>query len=374
MSRDAMIVDQRLAAHLKGLSQVFLYITDACDLHCQHCLNKPFLKSAREVELDNAMRLLTVFRRLGAFKLTLIGGEPTMYGRDCEWMPLRKLLVEARDVGYSYIRMDTNGRFPMKFLELPEVRLFDELTFSIDGACSREHDLLRGRGAFGKTIERLRGAAAAGYRVQITCCMHNGMTQGSDVDHALERMIRFAEREGASQVNFHPLFKVGAKRDSWTGDTEIAPRDWMMGYEVIRRRVEQGAYSIDVRLPQRFVSVKEHRRRAEYFDYCPVRDGERVLIHPDGSLRICALNIGAKSRIGYFDREAMLWEEEHNELEACLATSGCANQRGVPDGTCALCMSFKPRQVEPVWNRIRSTEPAEPGRTEDGRADCAATG
>jgi hypothetical protein len=53
--------------------------------------------------------------------------------------------------------------------------------------------------------------------------------------------------------------------------------EWMETFTEIRGKIERGAYRIGVRLPQCFVSKQEFAEKPEYYGYCPVKLGERVM-------------------------------------------------------------------------------------------------
>src|ERR1043166_8760271 len=78
----SIAVEPRFAEHFQNLQQVFLYITDECNLSCVQCIYKPSItyQIERSIKPETVRDLLHVFRNLGAYKLTLLGGEPTLYG------------------------------------------------------------------------------------------------------------------------------------------------------------------------------------------------------------------------------------------------------------------------------------------------------
>ena len=117
-----------------NLRQVFLYLIDDCNLRCVQCLYKLdicFQVEKKEIAFEDAVKLISDFREMGAVKLTLMGGEPTLY------KPLLKLIKKAKELGYEHIRIDTNGQFNSKLLEETEFKMLDEITFSIDRTDSR---------------------------------------------------------------------------------------------------------------------------------------------------------------------------------------------------------------------------------------------
>lgn len=118
-----------------NLKQVFLYLIDDCNLRCVQCLYKLdicFQVEKKEIAFEDAVKLISDFRELGAVKLTLMGGEPTLYGKKDGNKQLLELIKKSKELGYEYVRIDTNGQFDSELLEKPEFKMLDEITFSID--------------------------------------------------------------------------------------------------------------------------------------------------------------------------------------------------------------------------------------------------
>ncbi|HUU21663.1 MAG TPA: radical SAM protein, partial [Phycisphaerae bacterium] len=352
-------VDQQFWTHFQHLQQVFLYLIDACNLRCRHCLYKPyFVDTARPPQIPPSLakRLLGTFRSLGASKLTLMGGEPTLYGAEERNKPLLGLISAAKSLGYGYIRIDTNGMFKSQLLEEPAFTALDEVTFSLDGPDAETNDPLRGSGTFVRCVENIRKAVELGYTVDITSCVHRGYASArSAAGASLDRMIKLAESLGVRRVNLHPVFKMGIPRDSWSEDTDITPQVWTDLWRQTAGRVERGEYSIEVRIPQRFIEAEEFARAPGYYGYCSAKLGERVLVHPDGVIRACALLIGTQEGVARYDGASITWiDDSTNELRrhGSVKASPCAMQRGACAHLLPLCISFKPGQREFVWDRL----------------------
>lgn len=148
-----------------------------------HPVLLPLLKRAdAEVSTPTLLTLLAKFRENGASKLSLLGGEPTLYGRRTDNEPLPFIVRCARELGYSYIRLVSNGLFPHALLDEPDLKLLDEITFSIDGDTAEMHDHLRGKGTFIRTCRSVRAAVARGYDVQIRRACIVGTSVGSQAD------------------------------------------------------------------------------------------------------------------------------------------------------------------------------------------------
>lgn len=350
-------IDQKFIEYFRNIKQVFLYLTDECNLRCTYCLYKPnlaFQLKEKEISLENAQALISDFRDLGASKLTIMGGEPTRYGTSQKWEPLLRLINTAKDLGYEYVRIDTNGTFDSKLLFRTEFQKLDEITFSLDGHTPKINDSIRGVSTFDKSVRNIKMAIQLGYNVDITCCVHKGnIGKTEDGDLLLDKMILFVESLGVNKVNFHPIFKMGVPRDVWTGNNDIQPEEWLQVYKEIRKNVEKGRYKkIKARIPQRFITKEEFYKDPEYYGYCPVKMGERVLVHPNGIIRICALMIGTPYGVARFYNNKIIWDESStNETRnhKLNEATPCTNQRRNFGNLVPLCISFKSKQEEIVW-------------------------
>ena len=107
-----MRVDDKTRAYFRNVKQVFLYLGDECNLLCTQCLYKPSVVMGKSIEKETAKDLLCVFAKLGAYKLTVLGGEISLYDRHNNWKALEEILAYAHAIGYRYM-----GRFCIFFLK-----------------------------------------------------------------------------------------------------------------------------------------------------------------------------------------------------------------------------------------------------------------
>lgn len=352
-------IDERFRNHFRNLKQVFLYITDECNLACVQCIYKPSItfQIEKAIRLETVLGLLSDCRDLGASKLTILGGEPTLYGSRENHQPLLTVISEAKVLGYEYVRIDTNGQFPASLLEQAKFKKLDEIAFSLDGLSAEMNDAVRGKNTFAHSVGNIQTAGALGYKTTITCCVHNKLLhRAADTNLQIDSMISFAQSLGVSVINFHDLFKVGVPMDTWTGDLNPTVEDWVAAFDEIRANIDRGKYKVGVRLPQCFVKRAEFDRNPEYYGYCPVKLGERVMIHPNGQIRICSNLICSPFCIAkYYDNgtREIVWERgDTNEmLDHDLGTNTpCTNRGKASYGEFVpLCFSFKPNQDEIVW-------------------------
>jgi sulfatase maturation enzyme AslB (radical SAM superfamily) len=313
-----------------------------------------------QIKPEMAINLISTFKSLGATKLTVMGGEPSLYGITKNYTPLIKVLKKSKELGYEYIRMDTNGQFEDKFFEIDGLNLLNEISFSLDGFNPETNDLVRGKDSFIKCTNNIRKALELGYNVDITTCVHRKLLERlEDGTFYLDLMIQFAEQLGVNKINFHALFKHGFPMDTWSGDTNITMNNWISAYKEINENIQMGKYKIHVRIPQHFINKAEFESAPQYYGYCPVKLGERVLVHPNGIIRICSGLISSNFRVATWTYDNnILWDNSGtNELKdhRLNAYTPCTNQsKGMNcEGYLPLCFSFKPNQREIIWeNRI----------------------
>ena len=351
-------VEQEFQSHFNNLHQVFMYITDRCNLECEQCIYKPSINHFinEEIPLKTALNLLKEFQNLGATKVTFLGGEPTLYGHNSAGKPLLDLVRETKKLGFDYVRLDTNGKLTSKFLPEADFQYLDEIAYSLDGFNPKTNDSLRGRGTFVKAISSIKDALGLGYKVTITCCVQKLFFERDNSGMLkLEKMIRFAEELGVHQINFHDLFKVGIPMDTWTGKFAPEISEWPDIYDELINKVRAREFAIKVRLPQCFITKQEFNRNPEFYGYCPVKMGERVMVHPNGVIRICSNLICTGYGVARYTENSIEWDKTHNNELAghdLKVDTPCTNRsRHKKYGNLVpLCFSFKPDQEEHVWN------------------------
>jgi molybdenum cofactor biosynthesis enzyme MoaA len=358
-----VVADARFDRHFGGrLMQIFLYVTDECNIRCTQCFYKPSLKKGHaEMPTDVALSLLQKFRNLGAVKVSFLGGEPTLYGQAPGNQPLPYLVKACRRMGYEYIRLVTNGLFDDSLLSDDRLQEIDEITFSFDGDNPQIHNSIRGRGTFERSIRRLQAAVQLGYAVHVTMCAHRGnIGQTEDGTPILSRAIKWAASIGVKSMNIHPILRMGVPRDGWTGETEIDPHDWISTYRMIQTSIRKGEFDIPVRLPIRFANKSEFNESPKLHGYCSVKLADRLDVHRNGQMHTCTLHNSSTISVATFEESAdhlrINWTKSGNELDQASFKDSeehpCAVMKLLPGTLLPLCVSLKPGQDEFVWNRL----------------------
>lgn len=350
-----MVVDPKFLDYFKNLKQVFLYITDECNLKCEQCLYKPNLTQKLKIKPETAKNLLKIARDLGAFKLSILGGELTLYNTS----DLIDVLKYSKEVlGFTYIRVVTNGIFKKSLFQTGLFDYIDEISFSIDGYDAETHEALRGQNSFNTTINNLRYAVQSDRMVHITACVtKQNTTIAGGVENMLARTIKFAEREGAHTINFHGVFEMGTPMDAWTNESHLTPKEYYEGVKKIHERMSNNEFNINIRLPLHIVKREEFEANIDYFgSYCPSKLGERILIHPTGIIRICSSLLSSNLGVANFNDEKIVWNFFNNELKKvdCTQKTPCSQQTAMYSREFVpVCFSFKPHQEEVVWKQLK---------------------
>ena len=349
-----MRVDDKTRTYFRNVKQVFLYLGDECNLLCTQCLYKPNVVMGKAIQKDTAKALLSVFAELGAYKLTVLGGEISLYDRHNNWRALEEILAHARAIGYRYIRIDTNGQISQFFSQENVFQYIDESSFGIDGYDQKTNDILRGKGAFERAVNSIHLLKQKNYcpKVNITTCVTRQNTElAGGISEYLWNMIDFAEKLGIDQINFHGVFKMGVPMDTWTGESHLDPEEWYLAVDKMIHEEKFRAKN-NIRFPLHVISKKEFDKHPQYYGYCPCKLGERALLHPDGIVRVCSSMLSTPYGVAHYNAEEIVWNEYNNELRnhEMDKYTPCTNQTGLYSGDlCPICFSIKPYQDELIW-------------------------
>lgn len=176
------------AVDLGRLADVYLFVTNDCNLRCTHCyVSSGEYVPPREMTTDEILGLVDQARDLGVGRFLVTGGEPFMV-RDI-WDIIRHITTE------SDLVILTNGMF---FTERNLARLKESIgrgrvsfQISLDGPSAEMHNAIRGKGAFERTVEAIPRVITEGYEVAVSTAVST-----YTVDRMAE-MTRLVGRLGA---------------------------------------------------------------------------------------------------------------------------------------------------------------------------------
>ncbi|TYO94602.1 hypothetical protein LX24_02259 [Desulfallas thermosapovorans DSM 6562] len=175
--------------HRQHTCTAVLEVTGRCNLHCSFCFAGSGGGAARDPD-PGVIRgwYRTLLDAGGPYNIQLSGGEPTM--RD----DLPGLVSMGRDMGFSFIQLNTNGlrlsREPRFFEELQRAGLAS-LFLQFDGTESEIYRKLRGRDLLADKLETIRLCGELGIGVILVPTVVPGVNDhniGDIIDLALEHL------------------------------------------------------------------------------------------------------------------------------------------------------------------------------------------
>ncbi len=195
------IMTESLSAPLK----ISMNITKSCNLRCKQCFSDSGIIRDKELTTEEVFKLFDDMHQNGTFFICIGGGEPFM----------RKDILEILDYGNKKqlaISVVSNGLLFTKelLLQLNDKNL-DTLWVSFEGL-EINHDYLRGKGTFNKTIDALKllqkyykGKTA----IRVSLNKNN-------IDECFE-LIKVAEKFSIDIIRFTPIIAFGrAKNEDLT--------------------------------------------------------------------------------------------------------------------------------------------------------------
>lgn len=291
---------------------VYLYITEACQLRCEHCYMGERLDRALKMPLSQIVETLQTWRRLGGSKLTILGGEPSLHPNYVD-----SIRFAAR-LGYEHVITTTNAQAPAlkKFRQL-EPSDFAYVQVSLDGGSADSHDRIRGEGTFEQALITSKELAGRGFDVRIICTV-NKANEGDAL-----RLLGLADELGVSLVKFHVFSTIGTGH----GNPELAmtPPEWVDFCD----RLHAVAPEHQTRVWYQPTYARRNqmaRYAAEGYQGCIGRTLDRISIFPDGRCYVCSYLFDTSLYFARMDKGQVVLNHGDNEFDLFtrpLTASAC---------------------------------------------------
>ncbi|MCP2318262.1 radical SAM additional 4Fe4S-binding SPASM domain-containing protein [Nocardia amikacinitolerans] len=253
---------------------VYLYITEACQLRCEHCYMGERLERALKMQPQQIVDTLTVWRKMGGDKLTILGGEPTLHPFYVD------SIRAASKIGYGHVITTTNAQQPArkKFAKL-EPSDFAYVQVSLDGGSAETHDAVRGQGTFDIAMETTAELCDRGFDTRIICTVNKANEQ--DVLNLLD----IADDIGASLVKYHVFSTIGTGHGN--PDMAMTPPEWVAFCDTLEDAAPE--YETRVWFQPTYARRDQMERYAgEGYQGCIGRTLDRISIFPDGRAYVCS--------------------------------------------------------------------------------------
>lgn len=291
--------DHVVRAYSRRFHNIYLFITERCQLRCGHCYMGDRLERGLTMPYDKASTIMDQCHRLGAEYLTFVGGEPTLHP------DLPRLVERANEIGYQKVMVDSNGLSIKNLLEVDPGKLY-YVRVGLDGATAQTHEKVRGRDTYLKTIGAIRVLVRRGYRVRITYTVFRFNA------NELREMSVLAQSLGVTLVNIHNFSEEGLGR---------AHPDWSLSQEEwidVCQKVEALKTELDIylRYPPTWVrpdSISSYTARG--FRGCIGCSLDRLSIFPDGRCYVCSLLFDTDLNFGTITDKGFELNRGNNEYE-----------------------------------------------------------
>jgi radical SAM protein with 4Fe4S-binding SPASM domain len=253
---------------------VYLYITEACQLRCEHCYMGERLERALKMHPQQIIDTLTVWRKMGGDKLTILGGEPTLHPFYID------SIRAARKIGYGHVITTTNAQQPAR-RKLGELAPSDfaYVQVSLDGGSPETHDAVRGQGTFEIAMETSAELCDRGFDTRIICTVNKANER--DVLNLLD----IADDIGASLVKYHVFSTIGTGHGNL--DMALTPPEWVDFCDRLGQAAPE--YKTRVWFQPTYARRNQMGRYAdEGYQGCIGRTLDRISIFPDGRAYVCS--------------------------------------------------------------------------------------
>ncbi len=183
---------------LDRLREVWLHLTNRCNLRCTHCMFASSPEASLELKPEELERILEEASDLGCNLLYATGGEPMIH----EGFPLLCRFVADRPD--THLVTLTNALATQKLRPLLDGLPRDRFHFqvSLDGPAP-VHDALRGAGSFEHTIRGINALQKLGFPVALAMVVDH-----HSAEH-MEWLVEEAARLGVTSVHYLWYFVKG---------------------------------------------------------------------------------------------------------------------------------------------------------------------
>ncbi len=256
------------------LKELWLHITDRCNMRCSHCLFSCSKKKKQELTADIILDISNQAVELGCRIFALTGGEPFVHRE------IDRIISEILAHSGTHVAVLTNGMNLDKRLKgKPWETGRLHLQISVDGL-QENHDRIRGRDAFSRLQRQFNFLNRNRMPFTLSMCVNRCNV------HEMPDIISLAHETGASNVHFMWYFVRGRGERKYFAEPEII-------FENIRK-AEKKARSLGVKIDN-----IEALKTQVFAPSGTIHDGsgtawESVALGPDGKLYPSAALVGVK--------------------------------------------------------------------------------
>jgi len=258
-ARERNLHDRRMAAADFDRSPFTIAweLTRACAFACVHCrADAQHRADPRELNTEEALRLIERFREFGSPILVFTGGDPMMR-RD-----LFELIAAATRKGLRCSLTPTaTALATAERMQQARAAGIRRVALSLDAPTAEAHDAFRQvRGSWQRTLQILQNAQSAGLSAQVNT------TVSTYNVHLLPDMVPFIREVGAVQWSVFFLVPTGRAQMQWM----ISPEEHERVFHWLYDLSKTAPFDIKATAAPMYRRVTIERRRAEQTRGAPV--------------------------------------------------------------------------------------------------------
>lgn len=310
------------------LNQLYLYLTEGCNLRCRHCWLAPKHENENQkykhMEFEIIKSLIKQGKEMGLSGVKLTGGEPLMHPQIVE------IIDYLVNEGFSIV-IETNGVLISDEIvaSLKRAKAVS-ISISLDGVDKESHEWVRlVEGCFEKAVSGMKKLVEAGIKPQIimSIMQHN--------KHQTKELIRFAEEIGANSVKFNIVMPTErGKKMHEQGETVEIRELVKMGEEMEKEIIPNSKIKVIFHHPTVFKPLSSiYEKDNGRVGGCGIKGILGVLA--DGSFALCGIGSSIKEMVfgnAQNDRLKDIWEN------TAVLNDIRENMPQKLEGICGKCM------------------------------------
>lgn len=187
-----------------NLKEVYLEVTNKCNLRCIHCYNSSGQSLPNELNIHKIKNIVDTSYKLGAKSIILSGGDPLL--RD-ECFEILKYAISQN----LKVTLITNGTNINDNVAQSLSNLGVNVQISLDGASAKTHDKIRGKGAFEASMSGIKHLISYNMIDRLSISMVLMKQNIEDVP----KMIQLCLDLEIPVVIFSPITKQGRAGLNW---------------------------------------------------------------------------------------------------------------------------------------------------------------
>lgn len=146
--------------YLEGYRMLNIYLTNACNLRCDHCFMRSGTPLENELPAEEWCRILSEFKENGGQSVTFSGGEPLM-NRDFDDILIHASSLQLETTVLSNGILWTQDRISKLAPHISQIQI------SIDGFDEPSNAKVRGAGHFDRIVRNIIAFANSGVRTSV---------------------------------------------------------------------------------------------------------------------------------------------------------------------------------------------------------------